>query len=58
MIEQANQNSPSKHGNINIRVTDEERWAFKAWCAEHRMSQVDAFREAFQLLKHSKGDAK
>lgn len=37
--------------NINLRVTEEERWAFKAWCAEHRISQVDAFREAFDLLK-------
>lgn len=44
--------SPSKViSNINLRVTEEERWVFKAWCAEHRISQVDAFREAFELLK-------
>lgn len=42
------------HGNINLRVTDEERWAFKAWCVEHRLSQVDAFREAFALLRAAK----
>lgn len=44
------------HGNINLRVTDAERWAFKAWCAEHRISQVDAFREAFELLKATRAE--
>lgn len=43
--------SPVIYGNINLRVTEEERWAFKAWCAENRISQVDAFREAFALLR-------
>jgi hypothetical protein len=37
--------------SINLKVTEEERWAFKAWCAQHRMTQVDAFRKAFELLK-------
>lgn len=42
---------PQARANINLRVTEEERWAFKAWCVAHRMSQVEAFREAFALLQ-------
>lgn len=38
--------------NINLKVTEDERWAFKEWCAKNRISQVDAFRRAFILLKH------
>ncbi|WYK06545.1 hypothetical protein DWF04_016910 [Cereibacter sphaeroides f. sp. denitrificans] len=40
-----------KSANLNLKITEDERWAFKAWCAQHRMSQVDAFRKAFALLK-------
>jgi hypothetical protein len=39
------------YANINLKVPDHEKWDFKAWCAQHRMSQVDAFREAFRLLQ-------
>jgi hypothetical protein len=38
--------------SINLKVTEEERWAFKAWCAQNRMTQVEAFRKAFDLLKY------
>ena len=41
-----------KSANLNLKITEDERWAFKAWCAQHRMSQVDAFRKAFALLKN------
>lgn len=41
--------SPS--ANINLKVADAEKWAFKTWCAQHRMTQVEAFRRAFELLK-------
>lgn len=37
--------------NLNLKVTEEERWAFKEWCVKNRMSQVDGFRRAFELLK-------
>lgn len=37
--------------NINLKVSDDEKWAFKTWCAQHRMTQVEAFRRAFSLLK-------
>lgn len=37
--------------NLNLKVTEEERWAFKEWCVKNRISQVDGFRRAFELLK-------
>ncbi|MDM7458802.1 MAG: hypothetical protein P3W94_005515 [Paracoccus sp. (in: a-proteobacteria)] len=37
--------------NINLKVSEDERWAFKEWCVNHRISQVDGFRRAFELLK-------
>ena len=40
-----------KYANLNLKVTDDERWGFKEFCVKHRMSQVDAFRLAFELLK-------
>jgi hypothetical protein len=39
------------YANVNLKVTEEEKWAFKEWCVHHRVTQVDAFREAFALLK-------
>lgn len=41
----------SPTANLNLKITEDERWAFKAWCVEHRVSQVDGFRRAFELLK-------
>ncbi len=37
--------------NINLKVSEDERWAFKEWCVQHRVSQVDGFRRAFELLQ-------
>ena len=37
--------------SINLKVSQEERWAFKAWCAQSRMTQGEAFRRAFELLQ-------
>jgi hypothetical protein len=42
---------PQAYANVNLKVTEEEKWAFKEWCVHHRTTQVDAFREAFSLLK-------
>lgn len=40
-----------KLANLNLKITEDERWAFKELCVKHRMSQVDGFRLAFELLK-------
>ena len=40
-----------KISNLNLKVTEDERWAFKEFCVRHRMSQVDGFRLAFELMK-------
>jgi hypothetical protein len=40
---------------INLTVTDELKWTYKEWCTRHRMSQVDAFKEAFELLQAKHG---
>lgn len=48
-----NDEQPSTtYSNVNLKVTEEEKWAFKEWCVHHRVTQVDAFREAFELLKN------
>lgn len=41
----------SKTANLNLKVSEDERWAFKELCVKHRMSQVDGFRMAAQLLR-------
>lgn len=46
-----NDPTPLAYANINLKVAEEEKWAFKEWCVHHRMSQVDAFRQAFELLQ-------
>ncbi len=39
-----------KIANLNLKITEDERWAFKELCVRHRMSQVDGFRLAAKLL--------
>lgn len=41
----------SKLSNLNLKITEDERWAFKELCVRHRMSQVDGFRLAARLLE-------
>lgn len=41
---------------INLTVTVRDKWDYKRWCVEHRLSQVDAFREAFRLLRAAHGE--
>jgi hypothetical protein len=43
--------STTAYAKVNLKVTEEEKWAFKELCVHHRVTQVDAFREAFALLK-------
>ncbi|MEP3845175.1 MAG: hypothetical protein ABJM43_07535 [Paracoccaceae bacterium] len=42
---------PPKTANLNLKITEDERWEFKEFCVHHRMSQVDGFRLAFKLMK-------
>ena len=37
--------------SINFKVTERERRAFKVWCAERGISQVDAFRKGIELMR-------
>jgi hypothetical protein len=37
--------------SLNFKVPERERRAFKVWCAERGVTQVDAFRRGFQLLR-------
>lgn len=37
--------------NLNFRITEGERRAFKEWCARGGMTQTAAFRDSFALLK-------
>lgn len=49
----------AKLSNLNLKITEDERWAFKELCVRHRMSQVDGFRLAARLLEdHLKTNAK
>jgi UDP:flavonoid glycosyltransferase YjiC (YdhE family) len=41
----------AKIANLNLKITSDERWAFKELCVRHRMSQVDGFRLAARLLE-------
>ncbi|WP_386173290.1 hypothetical protein [Sulfitobacter sp. R86518] len=41
----------SKPANLNLKITEDERWDFKEFCVSHRMSQVNGFRLAFRLMK-------
>lgn len=43
--------------NINFKITERERRAFKAWCAVHGMNQTEAFRRGFKLLSDQEGAA-
>jgi hypothetical protein len=35
---------------LNFKITERERRAFKVWCAERGMTQVDAFKQGFTGL--------
>jgi len=58
MSDPRDETTPTCYANVNLKVSEEEKWAFKEWCVRHRLTQVDAFREAFALLqaKHAGED--
>lgn len=37
--------------SINLKVPERERRAFKVWCAERGIGQIDAFRKGVELLR-------
>ena len=51
MAEEAEQDPLNEIVSINLKVPERERRAFKVWCAERGITQVDAFKKGFQLLK-------
>ena len=56
MTGQRNEQTTKVYANVNLKVTEEEKWAFKEWCVHHRITQVNAFREAFTLLKEKNAE--
>lgn len=36
---------------LNFKLTERERRAFKMWCASKGLTQVEAFKRGFKLLK-------
>ena len=39
--------------SLNFKVTERERREFKVWCASRGLTQVEAFRQGFKLLKEN-----
>lgn len=37
--------------SLNFKITERERRAFKVWCASKGLTQVEAFKLGFKLLK-------
>ncbi|MCZ8170924.1 MAG: hypothetical protein O9272_04195 [Brevundimonas sp.] len=58
MDEKAEQDPLDELVSINLKVPERERRAFKVWCAERGVTQVDAFRKGFQLLKVKEEEAR
>mgnify|MGYP001343029481 CR=1 FL=1 len=58
MDERAEQDPLDELVSINLKVPERERRAFKVWCAERGITQVDAFRKGFQLLKVNEEEAR
>ena len=53
MAEKAEPDPLDELVSINLKVPEKERRAFKVWCAEQGLTQVEAFRRGFQLLKNN-----
>jgi hypothetical protein len=46
-----NETSSNVYANVTLKVTEDEKWAFKEWCVHNGVTQVDAYNETFALLK-------
>ena len=44
--------------SLNFKITERERRAFKVWCAERGITQVNAFRKGFQILREKDSEAR
>jgi hypothetical protein len=51
MAEKTNNDPLDEIVSINLKVPERERRAFKVWCAERGITQVDAFRKGIELLR-------
>lgn len=58
MVDEAGQDPLDVLVSINLKVPERERRAFKVWCAERGITQVDAFRKGFQLLRTKEEEAR
>ena len=58
MVDEAGQDPLDELVSINLKVPERERRAFKVWCAERGITQVDAFRKGFQLLRTKEEEAR
>ncbi|QYK40248.1 MAG: hypothetical protein KF887_12475 [Paracoccaceae bacterium] len=58
MAEKAEQDPLDELVSINLKVPERERRTFKVWCAERGITQVDAFRKGFQLLRVKEEEAR
>ncbi len=41
--------------SLNFKISERQRREFKVWCAERGITQVEAFKRGFQLLKLNEG---
>ena len=57
MVDQEGQDPLDELVSINLKVPERERRAFKVWCAERGITQVDAFRKGFQILRAKEEEA-
>ena len=54
MAEKSNENEAPELDelvSLNFKISERERRAFKVWCAGKGITQVEAFKRGFRLLK-------
>ncbi len=54
MAEKSNENEAPELDelvSLNFKISERERRAFKVWCAGKGITQVEAFKRGFKLLK-------
>ena len=59
MAEKSNENEAPELDelvSLNFKISERERRAFKVWCAGKGITQVEAFRRAFRLLRKNEED--
>ena len=59
MAEKSNENEAPELDelvSLNFKISERERRAFKVWCAGKGITQVEAFRRGFRLLRKNEED--